>query len=309
MKTNRKKQLLRMKRDWRLYTFLIIPLVYIIVFKYVPMGGLVIAFKDFKPRFGIWGSEWVGFEHFIRFFKSYQFKRVISNTLILSFYNIIAGFPLPIIFALLLNSVRNERFKKITQSIACLPHFISTVVLVGIVFQIFNSRTGLYGTIGEWLTGSYPKDIMGSPAVFRHMYVWSGIWKGFGWGSIIYTAALAGVDPTYHEAAQIDGATRFQRIIHIDLPSIAPTIITMLILRLGDVMSIGFEKTYLMQNSLNISASEVISTYSYSVGLAGGANTNMSYAAAIGFFNSIVNLIMLVTANKLARKFSETSLW
>ena len=309
MKTNRKKQLIRMKRDWRLYTFLIIPILYIIIFKYVPMGGLVIAFKDFKPRFGIWGSEWVGFEHFIRFFESYQFKRVISNTLILSFYNIIAGFPIPIIFALLLNSVRNERFKKITQSIACLPHFISTVVLVGIVFQLFNNRTGLYGAIVEWITGSYPADIMGSPSVFRHMYVWSGIWKGFGWGSIIYTAALAGVDPTYHEAAQIDGATRFQRIIHIDLPSITPTIITMLILRLGDVMSVGFEKTYLMQNALNISASEVISTYSYSVGLAGGANTNMSYAAAIGFFNSIVNLIMLVTANKVARKFSETSLW
>ena len=309
MKSNRAKTFMRMKKDWRLYTFLLIPLIYIIVFKYIPMGGVVIAFKDYKMRLGIWGSEWVGFEHFMRFFKSYQFKRAVSNTLILSFYNIVAGFPLPIIFALMINSVRNARFKKITQSIACLPHFISTVVLVGIVFQIFNNRTGLYGILGEMFTGEYPSDIMGSPSVFRHMYVWSGIWKGFGWGSIIYTAALAGVDPSYHEAAQIDGATRLQRIIHIDLPSILPTIITMLILRMGDVMSIGFEKTYLMQNTLNMSASEVISTYSYSVGLAGGANTNMSYATAIGLFNSVVNLILLVTANKISRKVSETSLW
>ena len=309
MKNNRAKTFMRMKKDWRLYTFLLIPLIYIIVFKYIPMGGVVIAFKDYKMRLGIWGSEWVGFEHFMRFFKSYQFKRAVSNTLILSFYNIVAGFPLPIIFALMINSVRNARFKKITQSIACLPHFISTVVLVGIVFQIFNNRIGLYGILGELFTGEYPADIMGSPSVFRHMYVWSGIWKGFGWGSIIYTASLAGVDPSYHEAAQIDGATRLQRIIHIDLPSILPTIITMLILRMGDVMSIGFEKTYLMQNTLNMSASEVISTYSYSVGLAGGANTNMSYATAIGLFNSVVNLILLVTANKISRKVSETSLW
>lgn len=309
MKNNRAKTWMRMKRDWRLYTFLLIPLIYIIVFKYIPMGGIVIAFKDYKMRLGLWGSEWVGFEHFVRFFKSYQFKRVVSNTVILSFYSIVAGFPLPVIFALMINSVRNARFKKITQSIVCLPHFISTVVLVGIVFQIFNNRIGLYGILGEWLTGKYPADIMGSPSVFRHMYVWSGIWQGFGWSSIIYTASLAGVDPSYHEAAQIDGATRLQRIIHIDLPSILPTIITMLILRMGSVMSIGFEKTYLMQNTLNMSASEVISTYSYSVGLAGGANTNMSYATAIGLFNSIVNLLLLVIVNKISRKVSETSLW
>lgn len=309
MKNNRAKTWIRMKKDWRLYTFLLIPLIYVIVFKYIPMSGIVIAFKNYKMKLGIWGSEWVGLEHFVRFFNSYQFKRVVSNTVILSFYSIVAGFPLPVIFALMINSVRNARFKKITQSIACLPHFISTVVLVGIVFQIFNNRIGLYGILGELLTGEYPSDIMGSPSVFRHMYVWSGIWQGFGWSSIIYTAALAGVDPSYHEAAQIDGATRLQRIIHIDLPSILPTIITMLILRMGSVMSIGFEKTYLMQNTLNMSASEVISTYSYSVGLAGGANTNMSYATAIGVFNSLVNLLLLVLVNKISRKVSETSLW
>ena len=245
MTTNQTK-LRNIRRNWQLYAFLLIPVVYIIIFKYIPMGGIVIAFKDYKMRKGIWGSEWVGLENFVRFFNAYQFKRAITNTIVLSMYTIIAGFPFPIIFALMINCVRNERFKKITQSIVCLPHFISTVVMVGILFQIFNSRIGLYGIIGEWINGTYPNDLMGSPGAFRHMYVWSGVWKGFGWGSIIYTAALSGVDPTYHEAAQIDGATRFQRVLHVDLPAILPTIITMLILRMGDVMSIGFEKVYLM---------------------------------------------------------------
>lgn len=308
MKSKKKQIFLDLRRDWQLYVLLIIPVLYVLIFKYIPMGGLVIAFKDFKMRLGVWGSEWVGFDNFIKFFTSYQSKRVIKNTLILSFYSIIAGFPLPIIFALLLNSVRNEKFKKVSQSIACLPHFISTVVMVGIVFQIFNNRTGLYGIIGEALNGVFPADILGSPTVFRHLYVWSGVWKGFGWGSIIYTAALAGVDPSYHEAAQIDGATRMQRIIHIDLPSILPTIVTMLILRMGDVMSIGFEKVYLMQNSLNLSASQVISTYEYSIGLASG-HSDLSYATAIGLFNSVINLLMLVIVNKIAKKVSDTSLW
>lgn len=309
MKLQKRKTWIRIRRNWQLYLFLLIPVTYILIFKYIPMGGLVIAFQDFKMRKGIFGSEWVGFEHFIRFFTTYQSKRVITNTLLLSFYTILASFPIPIIFALLINCIRNERFKKVTQSIVCLPHFISTVVIVGILFQIFNNRTGLYGTLGELFTGEYPHDLLGSPSAFRHLYVWSGVWKGFGWGSIIYTAALSGVDPTLHEAAQLDGASRFHRIIHVDLPAIMPTIIIMLILRMGDVMSIGFEKIYLMQNSLNLSASEVISTYEYSIGLSGGNATDISYATAIGLFNSVVNLIMVVVANKLARKVSDTSLW
>lgn len=309
MKLQNRKKWIRIRRNWQLYLFLLIPVTYILIFKYIPMGGLVIAFQDFKMRKGIFGSEWVGFDHFIRFFTTYQSKRVITNTLLLSFYTILASFPIPIIFALLINCIRNERFKKVTQSIVCLPHFISTVVIVGILFQIFNNRTGLYGTLGELLSGEYPEDLLGSPSAFRHLYVWSGVWKGFGWGSIIYTAALSGVDPTLHEAAQLDGASRFHRIIHVDLPAIMPTIIIMLILRMGDVMSIGFEKIYLMQNSLNLSASEVISTYEYSIGLSGGNATDISYATAIGLFNSVVNLIMVVVANKLARKVSDTSLW
>lgn len=308
MKRSRKQIMLSIRKNWQLYLFLLVPVVYVIVFKYVPMGGVIIAFKDFKMRQGIWGSDWVGLEHFVRFINTYQFGKVVKNTLILSLYSIAAGFPIPIIFALMMNCLKNERIKKFVQSITCLPHFISTVVMVGIVFQLFNPRTGLYGIISEALTGVYPADINASPNGFRHLYIWSGVWAGFGWGSIIYTAALAGVDPTYHEAAQIDGATRFQRIIHIDLPAIAPTIITMLILRLGDVMSVGFEKVYLMQNGMNRAASEIISTYEYSIGL-GGATTNFSYAAAIGLMNSVVNLIMIVLVNHIAKKVSDTSLW
>lgn len=307
IKTERIK--LSLRRYWQLYVFLLIPVAYVLIFKYIPMGGLVIAFKDYKMRKGIWGSDWVGLEHFKRFFSLYQFKRVISNTLIISMYAMIASFPFPIIFALMINCVRNEKVKKIAQSIVCLPHFISTVVMVGIVFQLFNSRTGLYGVIGELLTGEYPSDLMGSPSAFRHLYIWSGVWQGFGWGSILYTAALSGVDPELHEAAQIDGANRFHRVLHVDIPAILPTIIITLILRMGDIMSVGFEKVYLMQNNLNLSASEVISTYEYSVGLSGGSGADMSYATAIGLFNSVVNLIMIVIVNKISRKVSDTSLW
>ena len=309
MKKSGKQIRANIRKNWQLYLFLLVPVAYVILFKYVPMGGLIIAFEDYKMRDGIFGSEWVGFENFIKFFQSYQFGKVVKNTLILSFYAIIAGFPIPIIFALIMNCIPNERVKKIVQSITCLPHFISTVVMIGILYQIFNPRTGLYGIAVEALTGVYPTDINASPNGFRHLYVWSGVWQGFGWGSIIYTAALAGVDPSYHEAAQIDGATRLQRIIHIDLPSILPTIITMLILRMGDVMSIGFEKVYLMQNGMNLAASEVISTYEYSIGLGGSGATDFSYATAIGLFNSVINLIMVMAVNRFAKKHGETSLW
>ena len=308
MKKNSKQIKASICKNWQLYLFLLIPVVYIIVFKYVPMTNMVIAFKDYKIRHGIWGSEWVGLENFIRFFKTYQSRKIIKNTLVLSLYDIAVGFPIPIIFALMMNCVRNERVKKFVQSVTCLPYFISTVVMVGILLQLFNPRTGLYGMIVEGLTGVYPTDINASPNGFRHMYVWSGVWQGFGWSSVIYVAALAGVDPTYHEAAEVDGATRFQRIIHIDLPCIMPTVITMLILRMGSVLSVGFEKVYLMQNGMNLAASEIISTYEYTVGLSGAA-PNLSYATAIGLFNSVVNLVMITIVNKIARKYSDTSLW
>lgn len=309
MNRNSKKVLRRIWRDRQLYLFLLLPLLYLIIFSYIPMGGLVIAFKDFSARKGIWGSEWVGFSNFVKFFDSYEFGRLLRNTLILSFYSIAANFPIPIIFALLINSVRSKHFRKISTTIVNLPHFISTTVMVGILMTVLNCRTGLYGVVGETLTGSYPQDLFGSPAAFRHLYVWSGVWQNFGWSSIIYTAALTNVDPTYHEAAQIDGASRLQRILHIDLPCIMPTIVINLILNVGKVMSIGFEKVYLMQNSLNLDASRIISTYVYNIGLASSGHSDLSYATAIGMFNSVINLILIVTVNKIAKKLGDTSLW
>ena len=309
MRANRHKLFVDIRRDWQLYLFLVLPVIYIIIFAYLPMSGLIMAFQKFSARRGFLGSEWVWLDNFTKFFKSMQFERVVTNTLVLSLYTIIAGFPFPVIFALMINNLRSKKFKKICQTIVNLPYFISVVVMVGLLFQLFSSRTGLYGTISLALIGSYPPDLFASPANFRHFYVWSGIWQGFGWGSIIYIAALSNVDPTYHEAAVIDGASRFQRVLYIDLPSLVPTIIIMLILRLGSVMSVGFEKVFLMQNNLNLSTSQVISTYVYEVGLSSSGNVDFSYATAIGFFNSFVNLLIIYSANLIARRFTETSLW
>jgi putative aldouronate transport system permease protein len=296
-------------KDWQLYLFLLLPVIYIIIFKYIPMGGLVVAFKDYKVRKGIWGSEWVGFDQFIRFFESYMFKDVIKNTLLLSVYSLLVSFPIPVIFALTMNSIRNKYFKKVTQTIVNMPHFISTVVLVGIMLMVFHNRQGVYGNMMHFLTGKYPADLFASPQAFRHFYVWSEVWQNFGWNSIIFTAALAGVDPAYHEAAELDGATRLQRIFHVDLPTIVPTIVTMLILKMGHIFSLGFEKIFLMQNSLNLSASQVISTYVYEMGISGSGAGNFSYATAIGMFNNVIQLILVIIVNKISRKVSETSLW
>lgn len=300
-----KKQI---QKNWQLYVLLFLPLLYVIVFKYVPMAGVTLAFKDFKFKLGIFGSEWVGLENFVKFLESYQFKRVFSNTIILSLYTLLAGFPLPIIFALILNCVKDGPFKKFSQTTVTLPHFISTTVIVGMLFQIFDARTGLYGGLVELITGEYPKNIFAESGAFRHLYVWSGVWKGFGWGSIIYIASLSSVDPSYHEAAQIDGASRFQRVRYIDFPTIVPTVVTMLILRMGSVITLGFEKAYLMQNSFNISTSDIIATYQYSVSMA-SSRADFSYATAIGLFNNVIELVLVIIVNKISRKVSETSLW
>ncbi len=307
-KTDSKKAGLIWKRNWQLYLLLAVPVVYVFIFSYIPIGGIVIAFKDFSARKGIFGSDWVGLNNFIRFFRARDFTKLLTNTLALSIYSLIATFPIPILFALVVNSIRGRRFSKTVQTITALPHFISVVVMVGIVFQVLDSRSGAYGQIMHHLTGDYPDTLFASPSMFRHIYVWSGAWQGFGWGSIIYIAALTGVSPEYHEAAQIDGATRFQRVLYVDLPTILPTIVTMLILNMGGILSVGFEKVLLLQNDLNISASQVISTYSYSIGLA-SARPDMSYGTAIGLFNSVVNFIMIIFANAVSRKVNETSLW
>ena len=296
-------------RFWQLYLFLLLPVVYAIIFDYIPMAGVQIAFKRFTIRGGIWGSPWVGFVNFIKFFNSYTFGRVITNTLRISVYSIIAGFPFPIIFALCLNSIENRRYKKLLQTITYMPHFISVVVIVGILMQVFHPMNGIYGIAVKAITGSMATDLFAKPDVFPHMYVWSGVWQGFGWGSIVYVATLTSVPDELYEAAKIDGASRFQMIFHVDIPALTPTVIIMLILRMGSVMSVGFEKAFLMQNNLNLRTSELISTFVYKQGLAASGPTDFSYAAAIGLFNSVINLILIVIFNKISKKVSETSLW
>lgn len=306
-----KKFIVDSKKTWQLYIFILIPFVYLFIFAYYPMFGIQIAFKNYSAAKGIWGSDWVGMKHFITFFSSHQFKRVIVNTMRVSFYSIVTGFPLAIIFALFLNVIRNQRLKKFVQTVTYIPHFISVLVLVGILFQLFNPVTGVYGMVYRFFneSGGYPKDLFAKAGTFPHMYVWSGIWQQLGWSSIIYIAALAAVSPELHEAAEIDGATRLQRVWHVDLPTILPTASIMLILRFGSIMSVGYEKVYLMQNDLNLIQSEVISTYIYKVGLSSA--TSFSYGTAIGLFNSIINCSMLIAVNYISKKINEggTSLW
>lgn len=299
----------RILRHWQLYLFLLLPVVYLLIFHYYPMLGVQIAFKKYSAKLGIWGSPWIGFKYFAKFFNSTQFERVVGNTIKISLYSLLAGFPLPIIFALMMNVMRSQRYKKVVQTVTYMPHFISTVVLVGMLMQIFNPITGLYGkAFSAMNNGQMASDLLGQSTAFPHMYVWSGIWQHFGWDSIIYVAALAAVSPELHEAAQIDGATRFQRVLHVDFPALLPTATIMLILRTGSIMSIGFEKIFLMQNDLNLKTSEVISTYVYKVSLKASI-PDFSYSTAIGLFNSVVNLLMISLVNALSRKVGETSLW
>ncbi|WP_248926917.1 ABC transporter permease [Paenibacillus hamazuiensis] len=312
-RTDRRKSGLavRLKRNfaerWQLYILMLLPLIYLAVFKYVPMYGALIAFKNYVPTKGVWGSDWVGLKHFIRFFNSYEFVRIMKNTLLVSFYSLIAGFPFPIILALCLNFVKSASFKKSVQMITYAPHFISVVVMVGIIVQLLDPRVGLINTILKAL-GFSPINFMGEPGWFSHIFVWSGIWQNVGFSCIVYLAALASVDPSLHEAAVMDGANKLRRMWHIDLPSIIPVAIILLIMNTGHVLDIGFEKILLMQNPLNMSSSEVIDTYVYKVGLASTA-INYSYSAAIGLFKSVINLILLVTVNRIAKKVGQTSLW
>lgn len=301
--SNKNSFLLDLKQNWQYLVFLLLPITYLIIFEYGPLVGVQIAFRDYRPKLGIWGSPWVGFENFTRFLKSYNFWTILKNTLAVSLYGIFAGFPIPIILALMLHSCKSRQLRKLTQNVSYIPHFISVVVLVGIVDQILNPITGLVGAIYRLSGGvGYLQDLRGDPNAFRGLFVWSGVWQNMGWNTIIYISALCGVSPELHEAAMIDGATRFQRLIHVDIPAILPTIAIMLILRCGQVMSVGYEKVYLMQNALNLSTSEVISTYVYKVGL---GQDDFSFAAAIDLFNSVINCIMLITVNSIARKASD----
>lgn len=297
-----------MKRNWTLYLLLLPAVIYIFLFNYLPMYGVQIAFKNFTIAKGVAGSPWVGLKWFEYFFGSPKCLSIIWNTLILNLYMFAAGFPAPILLALMLHNVPGRSFKRVTQTVAYLPHFISTVVVVTMLNCFTSVNSGFINTLIKQLGGD-SVFFMGRPEYFRHLYVLSGIWQEMGWGSIIYLAALAGVDPSLHEAATVDGASRFKRVLHVDLPAILPTIVIMLILRFGSIMSIGFEKVFLLQNDLNLSYSEVISTYVYKVGLSGGGKTDFSYATAIGMFNSVVNLVLIVVVNFIAGKVGNTSLW
>ena len=288
-----------------LYLFLLPSLIYLIIFHYMPIYGVQIAFKRFMPTKGIWDSHWVGVANFRRFFSSYYFERVLANTIKLSLYNLIAGFPFPVIMALLFNEIRSAKMKKLVQTVSYVPHFISVIVLVGMVNLFFGQTTGLINTVRRNM-GLETIGFLNEPKYFASMYVWSGIWQHAGWNAIIYIAALSGIDPELHEAAQIDGASRLKRIWYINLPGILPTVIIMFILDAGKIMSLGFEKIYLMQNTMNLSASQVISTFVYESGM---LDMDYGFASAVDLFNNVVNIALLLLVNQLARRVSQTSLF
>ncbi|MDQ1000912.1 putative aldouronate transport system permease protein [Neobacillus niacini] len=290
--------------NYQLYLFLLPALIYFIVFHYLPMYGILIAFKDFVATKGIMGSPWVGFKHFERFFDSFQFWTLIKNTLGLSVVQLIVGFPLPIFLALMLNQIRSEKYKRFVQTVVYAPHFISVVVLAGMIF-VFFSNNGLINNI-ILLFGGDPISFMAKPEWFKPLYIASGVWQETGWAAIIYLAALAGVSPELHEAAVMDGANKWQRIFHVDIPAIMPTAVILLILSVGGIMNIGFEKAYLLQTPMNQPSAEIIPTYVYKMGL---QQAQYSFAAAVGLFNAVINLILLIAVNKFAKKLSGTGLW
>ncbi|GIO58128.1 ABC transporter permease [Paenibacillus cellulositrophicus] len=293
------------RKYWDLYLLILPVLVYVLVFHYYPMFGLQIAFKNFVAVKGIWGSPWTGLDHFQRFFDSYYFWRLIRNTLGISLYELAVGFPAPLLLALMIHEVRHRSFRKFVQTVTYAPHFLSMVVLVGMVLMFLSPQKGVVNHLITWFGGE-PISFLTEPEWFKTVYVLSGVWQSAGWGSIIYLAALAGIDPGLHEAAIIDGASRLRRIWHINLPGIMPTVVILLILNLGSLMGVGFEKVYLMQNSLNKESSDVIATYVYQSGILG---SQYSFSAAVGLFNSVVNFILLVIVNAAARRLNETSLW
>lgn len=292
-------------RNWELYLFIAPAFLYFLIFHYGPMYGIQIAFKNYNPARGIFGSQWVGFDHFVRFFDSYYFWDLMWNTLSISLYELAVGFPIPIILALAFNELKHKRFKKLVQTITYAPHFISVVVMVGMVIAFLSPSTGIIIHFIEWLGFDAPS-FLTSPAWFKTVYVLSGVWQSAGWGTIIYLAALSAVDPGLHEAAIIDGANRLQRIRHVNIPVLVPTMTILLILNMGSLLGVGFEKILLLQNPLNMGASDVISTFVYRSGL---ENAQYSFSTAVGLFNSVINAFLLITVNQIVRKTSENSLW
>lgn len=294
-----------LKRHWQLYLIIIPPLLFFTIFKYVPMINAVLAFKDYNVIKGIWGSPWVGFKYFELFFQNPAAINLIKNTLYISLYQLVVGFPIPILLALALNEVRSARFKRLVQMVTYAPYFISTVVMVSMIMLFLSPRLGIANTLLN-AVGVESINFLGSIGLFRSVYVWSDIWQTAGYSAVIYLAALAGVDPSLYEAARVDGASRIQKIVHVDLPGLIPAAVIILILSVGNIMAIGFEKIYLLQNPLNLGTSEIISTYVYKIGL---LNANYSFATAVGLFNSVINLTLLLLVNAIAKKISNNSLW
>lgn len=295
----------KLRGNYDLVWFCLPGIVNVLIFHYIPLYGVQIAFRNFKPKRGIWGSEWVGLANIERFFRSPNSWNIISNTLILSLYSLAAGFPVAILLALMLNSFRHKRYRRVIQAVTYAPHFISTVVMCGMILLFLSPRVGVVNTMIRALGGE-SINFMQESGWWRDIYVWSGVWQSMGWNSVIYFAALAGVSPEYHEAAIVDGATKFQRIRFIDLPFLAPVITMLLILNFGSILSIGFEKAYALQNDLNKPVSQIISTYVYQVGL---LDRDISFSTAIDLFNSVVNATLLITVNYIARRMGDNSLW
>ncbi len=298
----------RINKNWQFYLMLLLPLAWYFIFCYMPMYGIVLSFKKYSVTKGIMGSPWANpwYKWFLKYYNSPYFMRTITNTFVLSFFSLICGFPLPVLLALLLNEVSNKKYQKFVQNITYVPHFLSTVVLVGLLTSFTNRDYGVVNKIIEFCGGE-PQNWMQNASLFRPLYIGSGIWQNMGWDSIIYIAALAGVDPQLHESAYIDGANRYQCMWHINLPCIMPTIVIMLILNSGYILSVGFEKVYLMQNGINMAVSDVISTYVYRISLLDSNQYELS--TAIGLFNSLVNCLMLIIVNQISRKVGDVALW
>lgn len=293
-KTGIRRFWLNFKRNWQLHLMMVVPFLYLLVFHYFPMYGIQISFKEYSPRLGIPGSEWTGLANFKAFFDYYKWPNLVVNTLSLSLYSIFVGFPIPIVLALILHVNTNKVLKKVAQNVSYVPHFISLVVMVGILNTVLNPVSGFLGYIYKALNIVSFDDIRGSKGAFRHLYIWSGVWQGMGWSTIMYVSALSAVPDDLHEAAKLDGASRLRRVLSVDLPTIMPTVAIMLIMRFGGVMSVGYQKAYLMQNNMNIDVSELISTYVYKTGLRSG---NMSFGTAIGLLNSVINTVIVFVVN------------
>ena len=294
----------RIKRHWQLYLLLILPLTWVIIFRYIPMYGLQIAFRDYRIADGFFHSPWAGLRHFRSFMGSHQFPRLVGNTVILSLYTLVAGFFPPIILAVALNECRLRFFQKSVQLITYAPYFLSTVVVVSMLMQIF----ALHGVVNAFISmfGGTPISFLANAGLFRHLYVWSEVWQRMGYTAIIYIAALAGINPELQEAAEIDGANIWKRIWHVDLPGIMPTVIILFILSTANILNVGFEKVFLMQNPLNMNVSDIIATFTWRMGL---VDMNFSFATAVGLFQSVISFVFLLTVNKISRHISDISLW